>query len=86
MAKIVGARDVDPKPEGSGEEHREDVPKTYDGKQGTTWTTMSYSKANFGGEKPGVGIVYDLGSVVSILKGHGVSGPRAVRARARTER
>ena len=68
VAKIVGARDVDPKPEGSGEEHREDVPKTYDGKQGTTWTTMSYSKANFGGEKPGVGIVYDLGSVVSISK------------------
>jgi hypothetical protein len=67
-ANIVGARDVDPPPEGSGEEHRKDVPKTYDGKQSTTWTTMSYSNANFGDEKPGVGLVYDLGSVTSVSK------------------
>lgn len=66
--KIVGARDVDPPPQGSGEEHREDVPKTYDGKQTTTWTTMSYNNAAFGNEKPGVGIVYDLGEVTSVSK------------------
>jgi len=66
--KIVGFRDVDPKPKGSGEEHHDDVPKTFDGKMDTTWTTMSYSKANFGGEKPGVGIVYDLGSVTNVSK------------------
>lgn len=67
-AKIVGARDVDPKPEGSGEEHREAVPNTFDGKKDTTWTTMSYNSAAFGGEKPGVGIVYDLGAVTTVSK------------------
>jgi hypothetical protein len=67
-ARIVGARDVDPPPEGSGEEHRKDVPKTYDGKQTTTWTTMSYNSAEFGDEKPGVGIVYDLGAVTTVSK------------------
>ncbi|HEY3005936.1 MAG TPA: hypothetical protein VGJ44_26550, partial [Kribbellaceae bacterium] len=53
--EIVGFRDVDPKPQGSGEEHHEDVPKTFDGKVDTTWTTMSYNSAAFGDEKPGVG-------------------------------
>ena len=67
-AKIVGARDVDPKPQGSGEEHREAVPNTFDGKKDTTWTTMSYNSAAFGGEKPGVGIVYDLGAVTTVSK------------------
>lgn len=67
-AKIVGALDVDPLPQGSGEEHRKDVPNTYDGKQSTTWTTMSYDSAPFGNEKPGVGIIYDLGAVTSVSK------------------
>ncbi|RZU20560.1 hypothetical protein EV645_2795 [Kribbella rubisoli] len=67
-AKIVAAKDFDPKPDGNGEEHPEDVPNTYDGKASTTWTTMSYSKANLGGQKPGVGIIYDLGAPTTVSK------------------
>jgi hypothetical protein len=78
--KIAGAKDFDPPPDGNGEEHPEDVPNTYDGKASTTWETMSYkNKPNFGGQKPGVGIIYDLGSPTKVslvtvnLKGDGTS-------------
>jgi serine/threonine protein kinase len=67
-AKIVAAKDFDPKPDGNGEEHPEDVKNSYDGKASTTWTTMSYSKANLGGQKPGVGIIYDLGAPTTVSK------------------
>ncbi|MFC5261672.1 hypothetical protein ACFPJ1_06060 [Kribbella qitaiheensis] len=66
-AKIVGAKDFDPPPDGNGEEHPEDVKNTYDGKQDTTWTTMSYKRRpDLGGTKKGVGIVYDLGAVTTV--------------------
>ena len=68
VAKIVGAKDFDPEPAGNGNEHSEDVKNTYDGKASTTWTTMSYSRANLGGQKPGVGIYYDLGAPTSVSK------------------
>lgn len=65
--KIVGGLDFDPEPEGNGEEHPEDVPKTFDGKQNTTWTTMSYKRRpDLGGSKDGVGIIYDLGAVTDV--------------------
>jgi hypothetical protein len=79
QAKIVSAKDFDPKPEGSGGEHPEEVAASYDGKPSTGWTTQSYSRANLGGQKPGVGIIYDLGSSMSVskvlvaLKGEGTS-------------
>ncbi|GAA0575171.1 hypothetical protein HPO96_16240 [Kribbella sandramycini] len=68
-AKIVAAKDFDPKPEGNGEEHPDEVENTYDGKTSTVWTTMNYrSNPEFGGQKPGVGIVYDLGAPTPISK------------------
>ena len=67
-AKIISAKDFDPKPDGNGSEHPEDVGNTYDGKVSTTWTTMSYSRANLGGQKPGVGIIYDLGTKTKVSK------------------
>ncbi|TDO67378.1 hypothetical protein EV651_103290 [Kribbella sp. VKM Ac-2571] len=76
-ATIASAKDFDP--DGNGNEHPDDVANTYDGKATTTWTTMSYSRPNLGGEKPGVGIYYDLGSptdvskVLVALKGDGTS-------------
>ncbi|TDW89641.1 hypothetical protein EV137_3437 [Kribbella pratensis] len=76
-ATIASAKDFDP--DGNGNEHPDDVANTYDGKATTTWTTMSYSRANLGGEKPGVGIYYDLGSPTNVskvqvaLKGDGTS-------------
>ncbi|MFC9686908.1 protein kinase family protein [Kribbella sp. NPDC056951] len=80
VAKIVSAKDFDPEPAGNGEEHPEDVPNTYDGKTSTVWETQSYNnKPNFGGQKPGVGIVYNLGAptpiskVIVTLEGDGTS-------------
>jgi len=68
-AKIQSAKDFDPKPDGNGEEHPEDVPNTYDGKASTTWTTMSYkNKPELGGTKDGVGIIYDLGALTDVSK------------------
>ncbi|MFG1907102.1 protein kinase family protein [Kribbella sp. NPDC048928] len=65
-ATIAGAKDFDPPP-GNGEEHRKDVPNTYDGKPDTTWKTQSYkNKPNLGGIKEGVGIIYDLGAKTSV--------------------
>ncbi len=51
-------------PEGDGEpENDRDVPLTFDGDAATTWSTLSYrGSPAFGNLKPGVGIVYDLGS------------------------
>ena len=64
--KIVSGKDFDPPP-GNGAEHPEDVPNTFDGKASTTWTTMSYKRrADLGGTKDGVGIVYDLGQMTSV--------------------
>ncbi|RBY75987.1 hypothetical protein DQ239_15495 [Blastococcus sp. TF02-09] len=51
-------------PEGDGEpENDDDVPLTVDGDPATTWSTVTYrGSPAFGNLKPGVGIVYDLGS------------------------
>jgi serine/threonine protein kinase len=63
---IAGAKDFDPPP-GNGSEHPLDVPNTYDGKTSTTWTTMSYkNRPDLGGQKKGVGIIYDLGTLTDV--------------------
>jgi hypothetical protein len=51
-------------PFGDGEpENDPDVPKSFDGDPATAWSTLTYrGSAAFGNLKPGVGIVYDLGS------------------------
>jgi hypothetical protein len=58
--RIVTAKDFDPL--GDGSENSELVPKAYDGNPSTYWQTSSYTKADFGGLKPGVGLILDLGS------------------------
>jgi hypothetical protein len=64
---IADAKDFDPPPDGNGEEHPAEVPNTYDGNPSTTWTTMSYKKrADLGGQKKGVGIIYDLGTLTDV--------------------
>jgi hypothetical protein len=66
-ATIVAAKDFDPKPDGNGEEHPDDVKNTYDGKASTTWTTQSYKgRPDLGGQKKGVGIWYDLGQATTV--------------------
>ncbi|WP_243737689.1 hypothetical protein [Blastococcus xanthinilyticus] len=51
-------------PFGDGEpENDGDVPLTYDGDPATGWSTLTYrGSPAFGNLKPGVGVVYDLGS------------------------
>jgi tRNA A-37 threonylcarbamoyl transferase component Bud32 len=59
---ITGASVFDPF--GDGEpENSNDVPKSYDGDPATSWSTLQYrGSAAFGNLKPGVGVLYDLGS------------------------
>jgi hypothetical protein len=51
-------------PFGDGEpENDDDVPRTYDGDPATGWSTVTYrGSAAFGNLKPGVGVLYDLGT------------------------
>jgi eukaryotic-like serine/threonine-protein kinase len=61
-AAITAAAVFDPFGDGQPENDRE-VPRTFDGDPATTWSTLAYrGSAAFGNLKPGVGIVYDLGS------------------------
>jgi putative peptidoglycan lipid II flippase len=61
-ATIAGAAVFDPY--GDGEPENDDaVPRSFDGDPATTWSTVIYrGSADFGNLKPGVGVVYDLGS------------------------
>jgi eukaryotic-like serine/threonine-protein kinase len=62
LVAVTGATVFDPF--GDGEpENDDEVPATYDGDPASTWSTLNYrGSADFGNLKPGVGIVYDLGS------------------------
>lgn len=63
---IAGATLFDPPP-GDGAENPDRINLSFDGQPGTTWPTLQYqSTALFGNIKPGVGIVYDLGSEQTI--------------------
>lgn len=63
---ITEATLFDPPP-GDGEENPDRLDLSYDGQEGTTWPTLQYkSTAKFGNIKPGVGIIYDLGSEVPV--------------------
>ncbi|MGH3383042.1 MAG: protein kinase family protein [Nocardioidaceae bacterium] len=49
-------------PFGEGGENDDEAPLAIDGDRATFWTTMSYyNRADFGGLKPGLGLVVDLG-------------------------
>jgi hypothetical protein len=60
----VGIRDFDPL--GDGQENPDQVRNAIDGDPSTTWNTSLYRSAVFGGLKPGVGLVLDLGRVVAL--------------------
>ncbi|WP_166509492.1 protein kinase family protein [Blastococcus sp. TF02-8] len=55
-------------PYGDGEpENDKDVPLSYDGDPATSWSTLVYrGSPAFGNLKPGVGVLYDLGSSQSV--------------------
>jgi hypothetical protein len=59
--KPVAARDFDP--EGDGIENRTAVQLAFDRDPSTTWETSRYrNNEHFGGLKPGVGLIFDLGT------------------------
>jgi serine/threonine protein kinase len=61
------AHDFDP--EGDGQENPDQVRNALDPDPSTAWTTDVYRSAAFGGLKPGVGLLLDLGTVRAV---HGV--------------
>lgn len=65
---IAASTLFDPPP-GDGEENPDRINLSHDGQPGTTWPTLQYQgTALFGNIKPGVGIVYDLGSESTVSK------------------
>jgi eukaryotic-like serine/threonine-protein kinase len=56
--EVVAADDFDPY--GDGEEHAEDVAQAWDGDETTVWETENYSSP-LEAQKPGVGVIFDLG-------------------------
>jgi hypothetical protein len=47
-------------PPGSGVEHDDELPNLVDGEVSSVWRTESYSRRDFGGLKPGVGVILQL--------------------------
>ncbi|MGH2770531.1 MAG: protein kinase domain-containing protein [Actinomycetota bacterium] len=72
-AQIRGGGTYDPPP-GDGSEKDSLVPRAFDGNPGTFWRAQSYTRADFGGLKPGVGLWIDLGEATE-LGGLQVSSP-----------
>jgi serine/threonine-protein kinase len=63
----VGAvHDFDPL--GNDSEHPEQVKRATDGDPTTAWFTFSYATADFGREKKGLGLVFDLGSETTVAR------------------
>lgn len=56
---VLSVRDFDP--DGNGTENPDLVPLAVDGNPGTAWRTQRYTRPALGGEKPGVGLLLDLG-------------------------
>ncbi|MQA04360.1 MAG: serine/threonine protein kinase [Streptosporangiales bacterium] len=57
---VVSAEAFDPL--GDGVEHNENVARMHDGTPRTVWYSDRYNSSAFGNLKPGVGVVFDLGS------------------------
>jgi hypothetical protein len=53
-------------PPGDGGENSAAVPNAVDGDPGTAWETEVYETSRFGGLKPGVGLLVDLGSPTAV--------------------
>lgn len=61
---VVDAQPYDPL--GDGHEHDAEIARTVDGRARTVWVTEHYSTPRFGGLKPGVGVLVDLGRPRSV--------------------
>lgn len=61
---VVAVHDFDPG--GNGEENPNRTGRTIDGDPLTTWKTLDYARAALDGQKKGVGLVFDLGTVRNV--------------------
>jgi hypothetical protein len=61
---VLSVRDFDP--DGNGEENPDEAPLAVDGDPGTAWRTLRYTRPELGGDKPGVGLLLDLGRVTQV--------------------
>ena len=60
--EVVAVSDLDPPPQGNGEENPDLAPLAVDGDPSTAWQTVEYYRnPRFGNLKDGVGLVLDLG-------------------------
>jgi hypothetical protein len=64
--KVVSAEDFDPTPQGNGSENPNQTRLAIDGRSGTAWRTVAYTTPAFGGLKPGVGLILDLGEAATV--------------------
>ncbi|MGQ0629897.1 MAG: protein kinase family protein [Sporichthyaceae bacterium] len=82
--RVVDVIDFDPPPRGNGAENSAQARLAVDGRPGTAWRTVGYRSAKFGGLKPGVGLVLDLGAVQTVrqVKLTFLKAGAAVEARA----
>ena len=72
----LSIRDFDPA--GDGQENADKVGNAIDGFPDTTWPTSRYRSETFGGLKPGVGLLLDLGRSTAVSSvGVGFSAPGA---------
>jgi hypothetical protein len=55
-------------PGGSDDDHPGDVRLAADGNPATAWTTQRYATPTFGNLRPGVGLVFDLGTPVAVTR------------------
>lgn len=61
---VAAAHDLDPLPDGSGDENPDLVPLAIDNDDASAWETLTYdNRPDLGGLKSGVGLVLDLGRV-----------------------
>lgn len=61
---VASAQDLDPF--GDGSEHARTVPAATDGDPSTAWQSERYNSRDFGGLKPGVGLMFDLGELADV--------------------
>ena len=74
--RVASVSDLDPY--GGGEEHAEEAPLASDGNLSTAWTTEDYQDSFDLLAKPGVGLVFDLGSPTSVGRAQIVFGTPGV--------
>lgn len=68
MRALTPVSDEPFNPYGTGPENSQLAPLAIDTRLATAWTTQWYKTANFGGLKPGTGLLLDMGRAVTVTR------------------